>query len=185
MVVLESLPFDAFMRLLAVSDIMLDSSPMSGGVTSFEALHVSLPIVTAPVLSINSTCFTKAMYKRLGITDLLAQDAADFVDTAVRTGKNYRRRVMLRERIRAATASDGAAGRPAVTLTPTVTVIDDSTLMVEGSLGTEHSFTEPLKEVFIQFRGSTDFTPVSRHVIRPVTKTSGNEMKIQLLIEVR
>tara|TARA_R100001510_G_C7637530_1_gene195439 strand:+ start:874 stop:1218 length:345 start_codon:yes stop_codon:yes gene_type:complete len=84
-----------------------------------------------------------------------------------------------------ATASDGAAGRPAITLTPVITVIDDSTLMVEANLGTEHSFSEPLKEVFIQFRGSDDFTPVSRHVIRPVTKTSGNEVKIQLLIEVR
>ena len=84
-----------------------------------------------------------------------------------------------------ATASDGAAGRPAVTITPTVTVIDDSTLMVEGTLGTEHSFSEPLKEVFIQLRGTNDFVPVSRHVISPVTKTSGNEVKIQLLIEVR
>jgi len=84
-----------------------------------------------------------------------------------------------------ATASDGAAGRPAVSITPTVTIIDDSTLLVEGTIGTEHSFSETLKEVYIQYKGSSDFVPVSRHVIRPITKTSGNEMKIQLLIEVR
>jgi len=83
------------------------------------------------------------------------------------------------------TPATASAGRPAVTITPTVTVIDDSTLMVEGTLGTEHSFSEPLKEVFIQLRGTSDFVPVSRHVISPVTKTSGNEVKIQLLIEVR
>lgn len=83
------------------------------------------------------------------------------------------------------TTSDGAAGRPAVTITPTVTVIDDSTLLVEGTLGTQHSFSESLKEVYVQFRGSDSFTPISRHVIAPVTKNSGNEMKIQVLIEVR
>lgn len=83
------------------------------------------------------------------------------------------------------TSSDGAAGRPAVTITPTVTVIDDSTLLVEGMLGTQHTFSESLKEVYIQFKGSDGFTPISRHVIAPVTKNSGNEMKIQVLIEVR
>ena len=83
------------------------------------------------------------------------------------------------------TSSDGAAGRPAVTITPTVTVIDDSTLLVEGMLGTQHTFSESLKEVYIQFKGSDGFSPISRHVIAPVTKNSGNEMKIQVLIEVR
>ena len=102
-VVLESLPFDAFMRLLTVSDVMLDSSPMSGGVTSFEALHVGLPIVAAPPLSANSTCFTKAMYKRMGITDILARDGGDFVATAVRLGQDPHRRALLRERIMEAT----------------------------------------------------------------------------------
>ena len=66
-----------------------------------------------------------------------------------------------------------------------MTVIDDSTLLVEGTLGTEHSFSEALKEVYVQFKGSDSFTPMSRHVIAPVTKNSGNEMKIQILIEVR
>ena len=84
-----------------------------------------------------------------------------------------------------ATSSDGAAGRPAVTVTPTVRIMDNSTLLVEGSLPVSESFNETLKEVFIQLRGTSDFVPVSRHVISPVTKTSGNEVKIQLLIEVR
>ena len=35
-VIMPQLSFDSFMRLLAVSDVMLDSFPMSGGVTSFE-----------------------------------------------------------------------------------------------------------------------------------------------------
>tara|TARA_R100000008_G_C3507059_1_gene126802 strand:+ start:177 stop:521 length:345 start_codon:yes stop_codon:yes gene_type:complete len=83
------------------------------------------------------------------------------------------------------TSSDGAAGRPAVTITPTITVIDDTSLLVEGTLGTQHVFSEPLKEVYLQFRDTNSFTPVSRHVIAPVVKNDSNEMKVQIVIEVR
>ena len=83
-----------------------------------------------------------------------------------------------------ATSSDGAAGRPALTLTPTITVIDDTTLLVEANLGTDQAFDESLKEVYLQMRGTTSI-PIARYVIRPVTKTSNNEMKIELLIEVK
>ena len=47
-----------------------------------------------------------------------------------------------------ATPSDGAAGRPAVTITPTVRIMDNSTLLVEGKLSTSDSFNETLKEVY-------------------------------------
>lgn len=84
------------------------------------------------------------------------------------------------------TSSDGSAGRPAVTVSPTVTILDDSSLLVEGNLGTEHNFSETLKEVYIQYKdGSSNFTPIARHVIRPIVKTSTNEMKVQVIIEVR
>mgnify|MGYP003116563154 FL=1 len=84
-----------------------------------------------------------------------------------------------------ATPSDGAAGRPAVTITPTVRIMDNSTLLVEGKLSTSDSFNETLKEVYIQLRGTSDFTPISRHVFRPILKTSTNEVIFQLLVEVR
>jgi len=83
------------------------------------------------------------------------------------------------------TSSDGSAGRPALTLSPTVKVIDNSTLLVEADIPTTYAFDESLKEVYIQMRTSTGFTPVSRHVFRPILKTDTNEMKIQLLIEVK
>jgi hypothetical protein len=70
-----------------------------------------------------------------------------------------------------ATADDGSAGRPAITLTPTVTIVDTS-------------FTEQIKEVYIQFRDSTDFTPVGRYTITPISKSTANELKIQIAIEV-
>ena len=84
-----------------------------------------------------------------------------------------------------ATPSDGAAGRPAVTITPTVRIMDNSTLLVEGKLSTSESFNETLNEVYIQLRGTSDFTPISRHVFRPIKKTTTNEIIFQLVVEVK
>jgi len=83
-----------------------------------------------------------------------------------------------------ATPSDGAVGRPAITLTPTITIVDDNTLLVEAQLPIDNAFTDTIKEVYIQYRGTTDFTPVARFTTRPITKTSGNELLIQIIIEV-
>ena len=84
-----------------------------------------------------------------------------------------------------ATPDDGSAGRPAVTVTPTITVVDDTSLLVEATLGTQHSFTQSLKEVYVQFRATDGtFIPVGRYTIRPLAKSDENEVHIQLLVEV-
>ena len=44
-----------------------------------------------------------------------------------------------------ATAEDGAAGRPAIVLTPTVTIIDD-TALVEASMSVDDVFTDSIRE---------------------------------------
>lgn len=82
------------------------------------------------------------------------------------------------------TSADGSAGRPAITLTPTVKILDNSTILIEVVIPTTEIFEDTLKEVYIQFKDSNGFTPISRHVFRPVTKTSDVEMKIQILYEV-
>ena len=82
-----------------------------------------------------------------------------------------------------ATSSDGSAGRPAITITPTVRIMDNSTLLVEGSLTTADTFDETLKEVFVQLRGTSGFTPITRHVFNPIKKTSTIEVVIQLMFE--
>lgn len=83
-----------------------------------------------------------------------------------------------------ATSDDGSAGRPAITLVPTVTILDDSTLLVQAVLPQTQSFTEQIKEVYLQLRGTSSFTPVSRFTIKPITKTTSNEVKIEITIEV-
>ncbi len=84
-----------------------------------------------------------------------------------------------------ATANDGSAGRPALTLTPTIKILDNSNLLIEADIPTSYSFDESLKEVYLQIRGTDSFTPVTRHVFRPLLKTSNNEMKIQMILEVK
>ena len=81
---------------------------------------------------------------------------------------------------------DGAAGRPAITINPTVKIVDDNTLLVEGFLPAEYSFNDSLKEVFIQHRPTSgSSTPIARHTISKITKTTSNELRIQVLIEVK
>ena len=83
-----------------------------------------------------------------------------------------------------ATSDDGSAGRPAITLTPTVTIVDETSLLVEATLPYTESFTDKIREVYIQFRDTAEFTPVARYTINPVTKSNSNELLIQIAIEV-
>jgi hypothetical protein len=85
-----------------------------------------------------------------------------------------------------ATEDDGAAGRPVVTVTPTVTVIDDTSLLVEATLGTQYAFSQSLREIYVQYRDDATgtFTPIGRYTIRPLDKTNQNEIHIQILMEV-
>jgi hypothetical protein len=83
-----------------------------------------------------------------------------------------------------ATTDDGAAGRPAISLTPSVTIVDDTSLLVEVKLPYDTSFADKIKEVYIQFRDTTEYTPVARYTISPITKSNSNELKIQIAIEV-
>ena len=83
-----------------------------------------------------------------------------------------------------ATSEDGSAGRPAVSLTPTVTIIDDTALLVEVKLDTTNTFTDKIREVYIQYRDTSDFTPVARYTTKPIIKSNTNELHIEILIEV-
>jgi|TARA_R100001015_G_C4534707_1_gene100162 hypothetical protein len=83
------------------------------------------------------------------------------------------------------TSSDGSAGRPAITLTPTVTIVDNSTLLIEAKIPTNHQFDDTLKEVYIQMRNTNDFTPIGRHTFRPILKNGSNEVIAQIIMEVQ
>ncbi len=83
-----------------------------------------------------------------------------------------------------ATSDDGSAGRPAITLVPTVTIVDDTSLLIEATLPYTESFNDNIREVYVQFRDTAEFTPVARYTINPINKSNSNELRIQIAIEV-
>ena len=83
-----------------------------------------------------------------------------------------------------ATSDDGSAGRPAIVLVPSITIVDETSLLVEASLPFTESFNDKIREVYLQFRDTTEFTPVARYTINPITKNNSNELLIQIAIEV-
>jgi len=87
-----------------------------------------------------------------------------------------------------ATSDDGGAGRPAHIVTPSVKVLDEHTISVEGRIDTSVTFDNTIQEVVLQYTNpsdSTDTLPIFRYTIQPVTKTSGNELNFSVLVEVR
>lgn len=87
-----------YLALVRLADAVLDPLPMAGGVTSFEALAMLAPVVTLPS-AVPQLRFTKGMYERMGVTDLVARSPQHYVALAVRLGTVPRYRAMLVERI--------------------------------------------------------------------------------------
>ena len=90
----------AYLRLNAVCDVMLDSVHWSGGNTSIDAIAAGLPIVTLPG-SLMRGRQSAAMLGILGVEELVAKDADDYVDKAARVGRDGAWRAELAKRIRA------------------------------------------------------------------------------------
>tara|TARA_B100000131_G_C17877865_1_gene517007 strand:+ start:93 stop:380 length:288 start_codon:yes stop_codon:yes gene_type:complete len=85
-----------------------------------------------------------------------------------------------------ATADDGGA-RTLARVVPTVRVLGDQTILVEGTFGTTYSFdASDVQEVMVQHRNAStnEFIPIYRTDFRPITKTTQNEIRISLIIEV-
>ena len=74
-----------FMSLNAAADVSLDPIHFGGGNTTYEALAVGLPVVTMPSQFLRGR-ITNAMYQQMGMTDLVASSAEEYVDLAIRLG---------------------------------------------------------------------------------------------------
>ena len=89
-----------YLNLIAVADVMLDTVHFNGMNTSLEAFAVGTPVVTLPA-AYQRGRHTQAMYRKMGLDDLIAADAADYVDKAVRLGTDAAFRLETRQRIEA------------------------------------------------------------------------------------
>jgi predicted O-linked N-acetylglucosamine transferase (SPINDLY family) len=84
----------AYLRLNRLCDVMLDTVHWSGGNTSLDALAGGLPVVTLPGELMRGRQ-SMAMLRMLGVPELVATDAADYVRRAVEVAADPQRRSSL------------------------------------------------------------------------------------------
>lgn len=87
-----------YLNLIALADVMLDTLHFNGMNTSLEAFAVGTPVVTLPA-ALQRGRHTQAMYRRMGLDDLVAHDAQEYVGEAVRLANDADYRSAARSRI--------------------------------------------------------------------------------------
>jgi predicted O-linked N-acetylglucosamine transferase (SPINDLY family) len=97
-VFLPFMPFERFMRLLCVADVILDTPHFNGMNSSLQAFAAGTPVVTLPG-EFQRGRHTQAMYRKMGIFDCIAEDSRHYGDIAVRIATDPAHARTLRERI--------------------------------------------------------------------------------------
>ncbi len=94
-----SIPNEIFYRLMAVTDVVLDSPVYAGDLTTHDAFSFGIPVVTqkGPLLVQR---YTSGLYEMAGLGDLVAHDRQTYVDTAVRLGTDSEFRHVIGTKIR-------------------------------------------------------------------------------------
>jgi hypothetical protein len=99
-VALPKLPKPAFLSLLQTVDVVLDTFPVGGGITSIDAIAQGVAVVTLPSAQMGQ-CFAAGMLRRIGVENTIAADVDEYVDIAVGlAGPANARRELLGERVR-------------------------------------------------------------------------------------
>ena len=83
-----------------------------------------------------------------------------------------------------ASSRDGGAGTPQITATPQVTKIDDRTVAISAIFDSQLTSSQSIKELAIHGDTVLD-TPAYRATFLPITKDSTNEIRVDVLMEVR
>ena len=95
---LPNVGHEDYLRINRCCDVMLDSLYWSGGNTSLDALSAGLPLVTMPgALMRGRQSF--GMLSILGLEELVAKDAQDYVAIALRLGRDAQYRGRIRATI--------------------------------------------------------------------------------------
>lgn len=90
---------DDLLKEYAEIDIALDPFPFTGGLTSCEALWMGVPVVTWPQSRVVSRQ-TYALLSAIGLSDLAAKDANDYVRIALELSGDQARLAELRSYLR-------------------------------------------------------------------------------------
>ena len=83
-----------------------------------------------------------------------------------------------------ASSRDGGAGTPQITTIPQVSKIDDRTIAITANFDTQQTSSEAIKEVALHGDTALD-TPAYRATFLPVDKNTTNEIRVDVLMEVR
>jgi predicted O-linked N-acetylglucosamine transferase (SPINDLY family) len=94
-------PTREFLSVLLAADCLLDTLHFSGGVTSYIALALGLPLVTLPGELFRSR-MTAGMYLQAGVTDCIARSPEHFVELALAFAADPAARAAYRSKILAA-----------------------------------------------------------------------------------
>lgn len=83
-----------YLQYLCAADVILDPFHFGGCNSSCEALSLGVPVVTLPGAQLPGR-FTLGLYKEMGIESCIADSPEEFVDIAIKLGrdKDYRRSV--------------------------------------------------------------------------------------------
>ena len=84
-----------FLQVLHLSDALLDSFHFCGGNSSFDSFAADAPIVTLPGEFMRGRQ-TMGLYQRMGFSDLVASDKADYINKALRLGQDPEFRQLMR-----------------------------------------------------------------------------------------
>jgi protein O-GlcNAc transferase len=89
---------DEYVQCLRACDVVLDTWPVGGGVSTHDALAAGTPVVTVPGTALRGR-FARGALHLLGLDECIATDAEDYADRAVAIGRDPERRQMLARRI--------------------------------------------------------------------------------------
>jgi predicted O-linked N-acetylglucosamine transferase (SPINDLY family) len=92
-----------YVNLIELSDVMLDTRHFNGMNTSLEAFAVGTPVVTWPG-EFQRGRHTQAMYRKMGLAHGIVDNAADYIDRAIRLGTDPGYRAEVRKDILASSA---------------------------------------------------------------------------------
>ena len=91
-------PYDDYLDLIALADVILDTVHFSGGATAFDALAIGTPVVTIPGAFMRGRQ-TYSLYKRMDIMDCVAHTPEDYIRIAVRVASDPCCREDIKSRI--------------------------------------------------------------------------------------
>jgi predicted O-linked N-acetylglucosamine transferase (SPINDLY family) len=106
-----STPRPVHLALISTIDIMLDPFPQNGGVSTWEALQLGVPVVTKLGNGHASRC-GGAIVAAVGLSDWVAEDEVGYIEIARRWASNLEGLAALRARLPSQVQSSAAGNCP-------------------------------------------------------------------------